>query len=70
MRVRISDPDLAPELVEFFRARPFLAVRRGSWTIDVEPINVVSERADRGRVLRLLDEWAEDHPGVVARLAD
>jgi hypothetical protein len=64
MRVRVSDPDLALELVEFFRARPYLAVRRGSTTVDVEPINVLSERADRARVVRLLDEWAEGHPGV------
>ena len=70
MRVRLSDPDLASELLEFFRARSFLAVRRGSTTLDVEPMNALSERGDRARVIRLLDEWAEGHPGVEARVSN
>lgn len=70
MRVRISDPSLATDLIEFFRRNAFLAVQETPDTIDVLPINTVSERADRLRIGRYLEAWLADHPGVVAELAE
>ena len=70
MRIRLSDADLVPDLVAFFRGRSFLVVGRDSTTLDVKPINALSERADRERVVRLLEEWAKGHPGVDAAIRD
>ena len=64
MEVRISYPELALDLLEFVRERPFFAVRRGSTAIDVVSAEGVGEETDRAAVVALVDEWAESHPGV------
>jgi hypothetical protein len=65
MLVRISDPELAADLLAFFRRNAFLAAQEGRNTIDVLPINTVSERSDRLRIRRYLEAWLADNPGVV-----
>ena len=70
MPVRISDPALAPELVEFLRRNAFLAVQEGDDLIDVLPVRPRSERSDFVRIGRYLEAWLVDHPGVVAELLE
>ena len=70
MPVRISDPSLAPDLVEFLRRNAFLAVQDGDDLIDVLPIRLRSDRTDLLRIGRYLDAWLVDHPGVVAELIE
>ena len=70
MRVRISDPSLAPDLAEFFRRNSFLAVREDDDTIDVLPIKPAGERPDTLRIRRYAEAWLADHPGVVAEFLD
>jgi hypothetical protein len=70
MRVRISDPSLAPDLAEFFRRNEFLAVQADDDTVDVLPISTVSERSDRLRIHRYAEAWLADHPGVLADFAE
>ena len=70
MPVRISDPSLAPNLVEFFRRNAFLAVQETEGTIDVLPIHARSEESDRVKIGRYVEAWLADHPGVAAELVD
>jgi hypothetical protein len=70
MPVRISDPALAPDLVEFLRRNAFLAVQDGDDLIDVLPIRSRNERADLVRIGRYLEAWLVDHPGVVAEFLE
>jgi hypothetical protein len=68
MRVRISDGGRASELVAFFRARDFLAVKRSRTLLEVSPLVTLSDGADRGRVVRVLDEWEAANPEAAADL--
>ncbi len=68
MPVRISDPTLAPDLVEFFRRNAFVAVQEADDMIDVLPIRARSEEYDLLRIGRYVEAWLADHPGVVAEL--
>jgi len=66
MRIRLSDPRAAKDLVRFFRSRAYLAAERDPNVVEVVPINAVSQRADRARALRDLAEWSQANPGVDA----
>lgn len=68
MPVRISDPALASDLVEFLRRNAFLAVQDGDDLIDVLPIRPRDDRSDLVRIGRYLDAWLVDHPGVIAEI--
>ena len=66
MRIRISDPRAARDLVRFFRTRGYLAAARGPNVVEVVPIDSAGERADRARALGDLETWSEANPGIGA----
>jgi hypothetical protein len=70
MPVRISDPALAADLVDFFRRNAFLAVQETDNLIDVLPIRVLGDGFDRLKISRYVEAWLTDHPGVAAELID
>ena len=70
MLVRVSDPSLTGELVQFLRRHDYLAVQKRRDTVEAAPINSVSSRADRKRLRRELDDWLSGHPGVSAEIVD
>ena len=70
MRFRIEDPRAAKDLVRFFRRRDYLAVQADDGSIEVVSIQSVSERGDRTRTLRDLDEWKAANPDVTVETLD
>jgi hypothetical protein len=64
MLVRLSDPNLVDDLVQFMRGHDYLALQKGRDTVEVAPINSVSSRGDRKRLRRELDDWLSGHSGV------
>jgi hypothetical protein len=67
MFIEISDPDLTEELIDFLRARDYLAVEERGQVVAV-PINAVNASADRRRGERDLVDWRARHPGVRAEI--
>jgi hypothetical protein len=70
MKLRVDDNQTAERLVRFFRRREYLAVHEPPGTVEVVPIQSVSERDDRIRTLRELDEWRAENPGADAAPID
>lgn len=70
MRISTGDPASADDLVRFFREHAYLAVKRGSGLVEVQPINALSEQGDRERLVRDLEAWRASRPGTDARLLD
>jgi hypothetical protein len=70
MELRITDPELAGDLVRFFRRRGYLAVSESPGVVEVVPIRSASERANRAKMLCDLAEWTRGHPGVEAEPVD
>jgi hypothetical protein len=68
MRIRVSDPRKSRELVRFLRGREYLAVAHHDGPVEAVPINSISERADRVRMLRDLADWMAENPGLEATL--
>jgi hypothetical protein len=66
MKLDVNESRGARDLVRFFRRREYLAVEQEPGVIEVVPIDSVSERADRSRTLRDLEEWRLNHPGIDA----
>lgn len=70
MLVRVSDPSLTGDLVQFLRRHDYLALQKGRDTVEAAPINSVSSRADRKRLRRALVDWLSGHPGVTAEVLE
>jgi hypothetical protein len=70
MKLRVDEQHAAQSLVRFFRRREYLAVHEPPGTVEVVPIRSVSERADRVRTLRDLEEWRAENPGSLVRPTD
>ena len=66
MRIELTEPRATRDLVRFLRDRDYLAVEEPGGVVEVVPIQVVSELADRARTLRDLGAWLAQHPGVGA----
>ena len=66
MRIQLTEPRAARELVRFLRDRDYLAVEESGGVVEAVPIQVVSEPADRARTLRDLDAWLAENPDVGA----
>ena len=71
MRVRISEPELLPELVDFLRTRADLVVEQlAEDEIDAGLIGSYSDEA-QGMELELhLRAWQSAHPGVEFEIAN
>jgi hypothetical protein len=70
MKLRVDDQQAAESLVRFFRRREYLAVHEPPRSVEVVPIQAVSERADRIRTLRDLEDWRTENPGAAVTPSD
>ena len=68
MLLRVSNRASADDLMRFFRAHDYLVTRRGTDLVDVQPLNPLSARADRERVVRDLEAWQAWNRGAEAEL--
>jgi hypothetical protein len=67
-RIRVHDPSLAADLVQFLRRRRFAVVQVGPGTIDAglsRPTSPVQARVELGLHL---DVWRVLHPGAAVAL--
>jgi hypothetical protein len=67
MFIEVSDPTLTGDLIQFLRARAYLAIEERGQIVAV-PINAVTASADRRRAERDLDEWRAKHPGILVEV--
>ena len=70
MRIQIDDPRRCRDIVRHFRARGYLAVERGSGTIEAVPIDATGADVDRARTRSDLEEWAAANREVTATPVD
>ena len=68
-RVRLNDPTLGADPIDYLRTRAYRAVdERG--VVTVLPINSVSVRADQARFERDLKAWCAGHADVEAEVLE
>ena len=58
MRVQVASADTR-SLIEFARARSFLAVRRARGDVEISPLITWGESADERRLAAMLTEWEQ-----------
>ncbi len=68
MRVRVSDEHDVAAFIAFVRAHAFRARKRSRTLVEIAPLVALGERTDRGRVVRLIDDWQAETPGARAEL--
>lgn len=70
MQVRVSDPAVLPDLVEFLGRALCVAAHRRGCTLDVELPHATSPERARRELELYLAAWRGLHPGVAAELVD
>jgi hypothetical protein len=69
MNVVVPDPEARERLVSYLRERGYLVVvEHQRDTVQVQPLNSISERHDRSVLKRDLREWRADNRGVIVEL--
>ena len=70
MQIRLTDPSLADDLLDFLRRVGCLAVRVDRRVIDAQLLNSVSERYDRQELNAYMKVWLVMHPEVEVEVSD
>jgi hypothetical protein len=70
IQIRVSDPAVLPDLVEFLGRASCVAAHRRGRTLDVELPHATSPEQARRELQLYLAAWRGLHPGVVAELVD
>jgi hypothetical protein len=68
VQVRVSDPELAPGLIEFLRRRACFAERLRADLVLVQPHPTLREEHVRAELELLLGVWLSEHVGATAVL--
>lgn len=70
-RVRVSDPMLVEDLLDFLsRAPDCVAERAGDDEVEASIVSSLRVERLREQLVTYLRRWEEDHPGARAELAD
>jgi hypothetical protein len=69
LRIRLSDPALMPELLNYLARMGFNAERVGDETVEVTPISPVSPGYDTCTMLAYFRSWHERHADVEVELS-
>ena len=70
LRIRLSEPLLVDDLVEFLRRREYLAEEAGEGVVEVGIARSLRHDALRLEVDLLLRAWEARHPGADAAVID